>query len=653
MSRCFLAISIGILCASQWGCGALGGSSSSGLPRARPADDDEPAPATAAAGKAAPGKPGSGQVAAAQAAAKDSTPKAEELIHKDPEGHRRTLAINRLRTLAQALENFKKRYEFYPDQSPPQGKLSWRVTLLPFLGRRDLFQKFRLQEPWDSDHNRALLKEIPDVYLSDRRDEKTNVLLITGPGTAYPGKSGLTDGGCPDGLDNTLLVAEVADHLAKPWTQPEDYVFDRATAQRDLFGLRKDCCFVVVGGGLGARRMSARVADADLLAVLSPNGREPRSAKDVTAYPYPEIDAALIAELERSPLPRFVEAKKPPPPAKAGTATSTNPPPPVAKEQPALPRDARLPVPDDKALAAATATAKELYKADYEAAKKPGEKRALAKKLLGLAGKVSSDSAGMYVLLRDARDLGAPAGDIDTALAAADKLGKTFRLDPLPLKLKSLEQAAPAIESLAEAGKLFAKSLELETELLEHDDLDGAKRALAVAMSAARRSNKREPVDQVTARKEKLEESKRAFDRVSGALLTLLRSPDDPAANGAVGRYLCLVRENWTRGLPLLARGDDEQLGGLAAADLKNPTTAEEQAALADRWWAWSEKLSSQERRSARSRAAHWYKQALPGLPASLTSERAKQRIADAAEKDGPRTKQTGNAAKTRSNAAG
>ncbi len=119
-----------------------------------------------------------------------------------------------------------------------------------------------------------------------------------------------------------------------------------------------------------------------------------------------------------------------------------------------------------------------------------------------------------------------------------------------------------------------------------------------------------------------------------------MRNPDDPAANAAVGRYLCLMRENWTRGLPLLARGDDQPFRELAVIELSQPASADDQAALADRWWAWSETLSSPqpgslERRTARRRAAHWYKQALDRLPASLVAERARRRIAEADEEGG------------------
>lgn len=45
-----------------------------------------------------------------------------------------------------------------------QRGLSWRVHLLPYLGRSDLYGKFNFEEPWTSEHNLALLPQIPDVY---------------------------------------------------------------------------------------------------------------------------------------------------------------------------------------------------------------------------------------------------------------------------------------------------------------------------------------------------------------------------------------------------------------------------------------------------------------------------------------------------------
>ena len=42
--------------------------------------------------------------------------------------------------------------------------LSWRVSLLPYLGYVDLYNRFHLDEPWDSPHNRQLLKPMPSEF---------------------------------------------------------------------------------------------------------------------------------------------------------------------------------------------------------------------------------------------------------------------------------------------------------------------------------------------------------------------------------------------------------------------------------------------------------------------------------------------------------
>ena len=52
--------------------------------------------------------------------------------------------------------------------------LSWRVQILPYLGHQELYNRFRHNESWDSEHNRKLFEHMPDVIadpraLQDRR----------------------------------------------------------------------------------------------------------------------------------------------------------------------------------------------------------------------------------------------------------------------------------------------------------------------------------------------------------------------------------------------------------------------------------------------------------------------------------------------------
>jgi hypothetical protein len=119
--------------------------------------------------------------------------------------------------------------------------LSWRVALLPFLEEDNLFKQFRLDEPWDSPHNLALLPRMPKTYLhssqSDPTTGMTHYQVFVGPGTvfedmkdrnpfAFPGapRRGIRITDITDGTSNTILVATAKTPV--PWTKPDDMPFD-------------------------------------------------------------------------------------------------------------------------------------------------------------------------------------------------------------------------------------------------------------------------------------------------------------------------------------------------------------------------------------------------------------------------------------------
>jgi RNA polymerase sigma factor (sigma-70 family) len=81
-----------------------------------------------------------------------------------------------LKRIGLAMHNYQSAEEHFPAASiqAKDGKplLSWRVALLPYLvdydgrTREDLYKAFRLDEPWDSPHNKALLSRMPAVFAS-------------------------------------------------------------------------------------------------------------------------------------------------------------------------------------------------------------------------------------------------------------------------------------------------------------------------------------------------------------------------------------------------------------------------------------------------------------------------------------------------------
>jgi hypothetical protein len=149
---------------------------------------------------------------------------------------RGTFHVN-LKQLSLAMHAYHDEHRTLPPHAvfDNEGKplLSWRVLVLPYLDQQDLYQQFRLDEPWDSPHNHKLLARMPAVYLHPARPAgeepfATHCQVFVGPGAAFEGERGLRllhD--FPDGSANTILIAEAA--RAVPWTKPEDlpYAPDR------------------------------------------------------------------------------------------------------------------------------------------------------------------------------------------------------------------------------------------------------------------------------------------------------------------------------------------------------------------------------------------------------------------------------------------
>jgi hypothetical protein len=111
--------------------------------------------------------------------------------------------------------------------------LSWRVHLLPYIEETPLFNEFKLDEPWDSEHNKKLIARMPKVYAPIRvkaEPGQTFYRGFDGPGAAFEsGKRLRIPASFPDGTSNTAWVVEAGQPVV--WTKPDDLRFD---PQKDL-----------------------------------------------------------------------------------------------------------------------------------------------------------------------------------------------------------------------------------------------------------------------------------------------------------------------------------------------------------------------------------------------------------------------------------
>lgn len=103
--------------------------------------------------------------------------------------------------------------------------------------------------------------------------------------------------------------------------------------------------------------------------------------------------------------------------------------------------------------------------------------------------------------------------------------------------------------------------------------------------------------------------------------------PDNTQANLTVGRWLSFSGDDWPAGLPLLAKGNDATLAGLAKRDLAAPTAAAAQIELADGWWDLAQTKNGADRAHLIGRAIYWYQQAQPNIHGGFTELKINRRL--------------------------
>ena len=295
----------------------------------------------------------------------------------------------------------------------------------------------------------------------------------------------------------------------------------------------------------------------------------------------------------------------------------------VGAEKPA----ARVPVPAEDDRAKSLALLREVFSSEIDAAKKPEQKAQLAGKLLRQALDSRRGSADQYVLLRVARDLATSAGDPVRAASAIEKMTAAFDVDPASLHFAASRKLRKKVRS-ADQRKSFVRVLiRWADEAVESDDYKTAQALLKTALVMARKGRETDLVRDLAARQKEVGSSAKRYAKAKLALEKLRDRPKDPAANLAAGRYYCLVKGDWKKGIPMLALGGESELARLGRNELAARDGDQDTLALADGWFALAEGAASDVKEALLSHAARWYQEAFP-KEKGLRRVRAEKRLA-------------------------
>lgn len=154
----------------------------------------------------------------------------------------RIQSSNNMQRIMLAVQGYHGANKKFPNHAiySKDGKplLSWRVAILPFMGKDNLYRQFKLNEPWDSPHNIKLLKKMPKIYANPLDPESaksglTHYQVFVGEPGEQPNTSFVRSKDVRvsitrilDGTSNTIAIVEAANAI--PWTKPEDIAYSKS-----------------------------------------------------------------------------------------------------------------------------------------------------------------------------------------------------------------------------------------------------------------------------------------------------------------------------------------------------------------------------------------------------------------------------------------
>lgn len=294
--------------------------------------------------------------------------------------------------------------------------------------------------------------------------------------------------------------------------------------------------------------------------------------------------------------------------------------------EPSAPEEsAKAPPPSEESISKIAKYVKEVYKEDYSR-KSPEDRKALAKKFFKEGCDPKNDPPSRFVFLSEARDLAAQAGSAQVALLAIKELEEAFDLEAHAMKRSLIETAGKLVRTAEDARALAEAAMEAAQEAVARDDYTLAKKMAAAAAAAAKSAKLPSLAALARTLGTEAAEVEKKYQRAKPSIDLLAKKPGNSPASLEAGKFFCLVKKEWQKGLPLLIKGLDPALFSASEMDWSNPQDPSAQADLADRWWQAGENFTGMEKSSLRLRSGKWYAQCASRLP-SVAREKALQRL--------------------------
>jgi len=293
----------------------------------------------------------------------------------------------------------------------------------------------------------------------------------------------------------------------------------------------------------------------------------------------------------------------------------------------------RVAVPAQELLEQAAADVERVFRTTDKRSR--GERVELVKRMQRTARETDDRPAEQFTLFKRGAEIAQTCGEANLVVELVGQLAERFEIDAALMRQKLLLKTMDVVNDEAHLQQAVVASRETIFDLILDDHYEEALKLADRCVDLCREPIGKSQRKFVTDGRNSLRALNLQWQDFVKARQSLAQTPEDPAANSVVGRWLCLQIDDWDVGLRHLANSADQALSEVATADLATNRTLEAQQKLADQWYELSQTSPTYTGYAARS--LYWYEQTagrVSGLDRAKTEQRIKALREQLAEYD-------------------
>ena len=165
-------------------------------------------------------------------------------VQQAREAARRTQCKNNLKQIGLAMHNYHDTFGMFPaahlNDSQDKPRLSWRVSILPYVDQAPLYNIYNFNDAWDGPSNARIASTPIPLYIcpsyTSTNMTTTCYVAISGDHTVMGAGKCIPFKEIKDGTSNTLMVVEACG-MNIPWIKPQDLDENAVTRVGDPNGI--------------------------------------------------------------------------------------------------------------------------------------------------------------------------------------------------------------------------------------------------------------------------------------------------------------------------------------------------------------------------------------------------------------------------------